>query len=46
MKTSFLTKAVSKAQINIDWVVLAALVLGGAAALWLVRPELKMLAKL
>lgn len=28
MKTSFLTKAVSKAQINIDWVVLAALVLG------------------
>ena len=28
MKISFLTKAVSKAQINVDWVVLAALVLG------------------
>ena len=28
MKISFLTEAVSKAQINVDWVVLAALVLG------------------
>jgi len=28
MKISFLTKSVSKAQINVDWVVLAALVLG------------------
>ena len=28
MKISFLNKAVSKAQINVDWVVLAALVLG------------------
>ena len=33
MKTPFLTKAASKANLNVDWVVIAAFVLGAAVIL-------------